>query len=293
MDRRSFLAGTTAAGLGLAAGVQAAASPPSPYVVFTKHLKDLSVAQLIEALQAAGADGADLCVRPGYPVNPDNAPTELPKAAEAFRAAGLAIPLVTTPTDLTSAATPYVEPLFRACAEAGVPLLKPGYWRAPTDGYWQAVEAMKADVRAFAELGRRYGVKPCLHTHSGVNMGLNAAAMMHVLRDFAPEDVGAYVDVGHLAVCGEAPALGFAMAAEWLAVVGIKDMERIRTDQGTQVRTVVMGQGFVDWPQTMAWLAQHAFAGPLTFHCEYPADSTETLLEQLRQDIGHLRGLVG
>jgi L-ribulose-5-phosphate 3-epimerase UlaE len=81
------------------------------------------------------------------------------------------------------------------------------------------------------------------------------------------------------------------MAAEWLAVVGIKDMERVRTDKGTQVRTVVMGQGFVDWPQTMAWLTQHAFAGPLTFHCEFPAGSTEALLAQLRQDVAYLRGM--
>jgi sugar phosphate isomerase/epimerase len=291
MDRRGFLAGTTAAGLGLAAGVRAAEASRPPYIVFTKHLKDLSVEQLIEGLKSVGADGADLCVRPGYPVDPDNAPVELPKAAEAFRAAGLAIPMVTTPTDLTNAATGYVEPLFRACGEAGVGLLKPGYWPAPTEGYWEAVEGMKAGVRAFAELGKRYGVRPVLHTHSGVNMGLNAAAMMHVLRDFAPEDVGAYVDVGHLAVCGESPGLGFAMAAEWLAVVGIKDMERVRTDRGTQVRTVVMGQGFVDWPQTMAWLTQHAFAGPLTFHCEFPAESTEALLAQLRQDVAYLRGM--
>jgi len=83
------------------------------------------------------------------------------------------------------------------------------------------------------------------------------------------------------------------MVAERLAVVGIKDMERVKTDKGTQVRTVVMGQGFVDWPQTMTWLAQHGFRGPLTFHCEYPADSTETLLDQLKRDIAYLRGLAG
>jgi len=53
----------------------------------------------------------------------------------------------------------------------------------------------------------------------------------------------------------------------------------------------VMGQGFVDWPQTMAWLTQHAFAGPLTFHCEFPAGSTEALLAQLRQDVAYLRGM--
>jgi sugar phosphate isomerase/epimerase len=295
MDRRSFLANASAVGLGLAAGLpdmQAQAEAPGmPYIVFTKHLKELSIEQLIDAMKAIDADGVDLCVRLGYPVNPDNAAEALPKAAEAFRAAGLSIPMVTAPTDLTNVSAPYAEGLFRACGEAGVKLLKPGYWSAPSGGYWDAVGRMKADVRAFAGLGRRYGVKPCLHTHSGSNMGLNAAALMHVLRDFEPEEVGAYLDVGHLAVCGEPPALAFAMAAEWLAVVGIKDMDRVRTDKGTQTRTVAMGEGFVDWPQVMAWLVEHNFRGPLTFHCEFPADNTETLLAQTRKDIAYLRGL--
>jgi len=291
MDRRSFLAGSAVAGLGLAAGVRAAEAPSRPYVIFTKHLKELSVEQLIDAMKAIGADGVDLCVRPGYPVNPDNAAEALAPAAQAFRDAGLSIPMVTTPTDLTSVSVPYVEALFGACGEAGVRLLKPGYWPAPSDGYWSAVGKMKADVRAFADLGQRHGVKPCLHTHSGSNMGLNAAALMHVLRDFTPEEVGAYVDVGHLAVCGEPPGLAFAMAAEWLAVVGIKDMDRVRTEKGTQVRTVVMGQGFVDWLQVVGWLVKHGFSGPLSFHTEFPASSVEALLEQTKKDIAFIREL--
>ena len=291
MDRRGFIAGSAVAGLGLAAGVRAADPPTRPYIVFTKHLKELSVERLIEAMKAVGADGADLCVRPGYPVNPDNAAEALPRAAEAFQAAGLSIPMVTAPTDLTSVSAPYVEALLKACSEAHVPLIKLGYWPAPTDGYWDAVGRMKDDVRAFAEVGARYGVRPCLHTHSCSNLGLNAAALMHVLRDFRPEEVGAYVDVGHLAVCGEPPALAFAMAAEWLAAVAIKDMDRVKTDRGVQTRAVAMGQGFVDWPQAMGWLAKHDFHGPLSFHCEFPADSTDALLEQAKKDIAYLRGL--
>lgn len=293
MDRRSFVVGSAVAGLGLAAGVRAAEPPARPFVVFTKHLKELSVEQLIEAMKSIGADGVDLCVRPGYPVNPDNAAEALPKAAEAFRAAGLSIPMVTTPTDLTNASAPYAEALFKACGEAQVPLVKLGYWAAPSDAYWSVLEKMQADVRGFAELGRQWAVKPCLHTHSGNNMGLNAAALMHVLRDFRPEEVGAYVDVGHLAVCGESPALAFAMAAEWLAAIAVKDMDRAKTDKGTQVRSVVMGQGFVDWPQVMGWLVKHDFRGPLSFHCEFAAASTDALLEQAKQDIAYLRGKRG
>ena len=133
---------------------------------------------------------------------------------------------------------------------------------------------------------------PCLHPHSGNNMFLNAAAMMHTLREFTPEQASAYVDVGHIAVCGEPPPLAFNMAAEWLSIVGMKDLDRIKGDDGsTRRRTVIMGEGFVNWKQTIDWLVASSFAGPLTFHCEFPADTTDFLLKQTKEDFAFIREL--
>ena len=42
------------------------------YIMFTKHLRGLDIPGIIGALHSVGVEGADLCVRPGYPVNPDN-----------------------------------------------------------------------------------------------------------------------------------------------------------------------------------------------------------------------------
>ena len=58
------------------------------FIMFTKHLQGLEVPEIIAALQAVGVEGADLCVRPGYPVNPENAEKELPAAAKQFAEAG-------------------------------------------------------------------------------------------------------------------------------------------------------------------------------------------------------------
>src|SRR3989442_1204397 len=71
------------------------------YIVFSKLLKNLSIDQLIDTLKSIGADGVDLCVRDGYPVNPGNARAELPKAATRIRDAGLAIPMISASTSLT------------------------------------------------------------------------------------------------------------------------------------------------------------------------------------------------
>ena len=56
------------------------------YVYFTKLLKDLDVRGLIAFCKEVGLDGVDLAVRPGYPVNPENAATALPGLYEEVKA---------------------------------------------------------------------------------------------------------------------------------------------------------------------------------------------------------------
>ena len=41
-------------------------------IVFTKLFKNKSLSDLVAVGQSYGLDGYDLCVRPGYLVNPDN-----------------------------------------------------------------------------------------------------------------------------------------------------------------------------------------------------------------------------
>ncbi len=293
MDRRAFIRNSALAGGAIASGLASAQEAARfTCIMFTKHLKGQSIDEMIASMKFVGSDGMDLAVRPGYPVNPDNCADALVPAVERIRAAGLEVPMVTSPGGLTTATESYARALFQACGDARIPLIKLGYWGAPEEDYWGAVSKLNDDLTGFVALGDEFGVKPCLHTHSGNNMFLNAAAMMHTLREFSPAQAGAYVDVGHLAVCGEPPPLALNMAAEWLSIVGMKDRDRIKRDDGsTTTRTVIMGAGFVDWKQTVDWLVKHNFAGPLTFHSEFPADSTEFLLEQTKRDFAYIRAL--
>src|SRR5262245_13205435 len=109
------------------------------FVYFTKTLQPLDVAGLLAFFKEVGLDGADLAVRPGYPVNPDNALTELPRASKALEAAGLAIGLVTAPTNLTDPEGKAAQTLFDACGKAGVPAVKIGYF--PYKGKYDAALA--------------------------------------------------------------------------------------------------------------------------------------------------------
>jgi len=100
----------------------------SKLILFSKFFKEKSVGQLIALADELGLDGFDLCVRPGYPINPDNAFDELPKAVRKFRSAGLDILMVTGNFDLLLPDHPTAEPIVEAMGRADVRLLKLGYF---------------------------------------------------------------------------------------------------------------------------------------------------------------------
>ena len=99
------------------------------FIMFTKMLKEKSIDQLIATAKEWGLDGYDLCVRPEYPISPENALEEMPKAVAKMREAGLWIPMVTAPGDWTSPDMQYVPEVLEAMDKADVRLLKLGYFR--------------------------------------------------------------------------------------------------------------------------------------------------------------------
>src|SRR5947209_19805545 len=139
---------------------------PMRYVYFTKTLQALDLPGVLGFLKEVGLDGADLAVRPGYPVHPDNALTELPNAAKAFQQEGLVIGLVTAPTNLTDPASRLARTLFEACGKAGVPALKLGYFAYKGNFEATFTEARRR-LAEFAKLAAQTGVRACYHTHSG------------------------------------------------------------------------------------------------------------------------------
>jgi len=248
-------------------------------IVFSKLLKDRSIPELIDLAHSHGFDGYDLCVRPGYPVSPEDAALTLPVAVRQMAAAGLTVLLVTGPTGLTDPRQPGTEDMLAALADAGVPRLKLGYFRYnPLRPYWDQVDDARRCLENWEVLGRIYGVQLCYHTHSGNLLGLNAAALMHLLRDRDPAYIGAYLDPGHFAINGEPFPLGLSMVKGYLSVLSLKDVvvERVQADgygKG-EVRWMAAGDGVVDWKEVFAQLRAADFEGPASIHCEYevPAD---------------------
>ncbi len=246
-------------------------------IIFTKMLKEKSIPDLIDLAHRHGYDGYDLAVRPGHAVNPDNAETALPQAAAQMAAAGLRIDMITANFDLLTADHPFALPLLAAMDAADVRLLKLGYFKFDpiTMDYWEQVERVRRALADWEKLGAAYSVKICYHTHSHYCMGLNAAALMHLLRDFDPAYLGAYIDPGHLAVDGEPFEFGLAMARDYLSIVSLKDVRIERVEKqghgAALARWVAAGAGIVDWTAVFAELRRIRYTGPLSIHCEYEA----------------------
>jgi sugar phosphate isomerase/epimerase len=267
------------------------------FIMFTKHLQGLDVPGIIEALRSVGVEGADLCVRPGYPVTPENAPEALPAAARRFAAAGLSIPLVTTPTDFTRPDIDYAGRLYAACAEAGVQYIKLGYWHwSPGHDYWSDVNEIRDYLDGFQELSRRYGVRTCIHNHSGYSMGLNASAVMHLVQGFDPQYVGVFADPGHLSIVGEPIEMALDIVREYLSVVSFKDLARQRIVQDGRAvwrtRVVRLGHGFGDFPALLRTLVQMGYDGPVSFHSEYSGEPVESVIDLARIDVRYVNALL-
>ena len=194
------------------------------YIMFTKHLEDMDIPEIIESLQSVGVQGADLCVREGYPVNPDNIDKALPEAAKQFEAAGLCIPLVTAPGDFSRPDIDYVERYYGALGEAGVAHVKLGYWHwSDQKHYWDQLDEIRGWMEGFEKLSEKHGVKTVVHNHSGKSMGLNSCAVMNVVKGFNPDHIGVFSDPGHLSICGEPIEMALDIVSEYLSVLAFKD----------------------------------------------------------------------
>ena len=266
-------------------------------IMFSKMLKEKSPAELVALAKEWGLDGYDLCVRPGYPVSPDNAATELPRVAASFRAAGLDIPMVTGNFDLLEPEHPTAEPILKAMAKAGIHLLKLGYFHYDPrqDDYMAETERIRAAFARWERLARRHGVRICYHTHSNQCMGLNGAGLAHLLSGFDPALIGAYLDPAHLAVEGEDFATAVGMVRPWLSLVAVKDVLLTRVEKNghgaVQRDWVVAGAGVVDWTGVFECLQRENYAGPISVHCEFqiPADQ---FLAAAQREIAFFRRFV-
>src|SRR5437879_2090601 len=110
-------------------------------VLFTKLFRGLTLEEIGTTTRDLGFEGTDLLIRSGFQVVP-NEPDAIPAAVRTLQSYGLAVPMATT--DISDPAAFPTERIFANCAEAGIRVVRLGYWKYdPARGYAACLETAR------------------------------------------------------------------------------------------------------------------------------------------------------
>lgn len=269
------------------------------FCMFSKMLADLSVREAAAAMKKIGFDGVDLTVRPKGHVLPEEVEAGLPQAAKEIADEGMEIALLTTAIE--DADDPTAEAIFAAAQACGVQQLKLGYWKYEGFGRLQAqIDEVRAKLDGIEKLSEKYGVKPCIHIHSGDMMSALAPVVRRILEGRDPQRIGVYLDPGHMTLEGGRSGwkMGIDILADYIHLLAVKDFGFVQQPANVfdkkawKLVHLPLDTGMVQWPKVIECLRAIGFDGWASLHSEYPNLTVEQTLAQTEADLVYFKGLL-
>ena len=268
------------------------------FCLFSKHLPELGWSDLGRVVRDQGFDGVDLTVRPQGHVLPERAAEDLPRAVDAIRAHGVAVPMITT--DLTSADVPHARPLLDAAARSGVRCFKTGYWQYRSSDVRGEAAAVGRALAGLAALASTCGIELGFHNHAGY-IGAALWDVAPAIDRLDPRWAGFYFDPRHAVAEGGGGAWKAAthLVMPRLKMVALKDCVWRKAADGWRIENCPLGEGLVDWDWFGARLREARFRGPISIHLEYdipgatPAERIDRTLAAARRELAFARRALG
>ena len=266
--------------------------------MFSKHLQFLDYREAADACLAAGMNGADLAVRPGGHVLPENVGRDLPLAVKAFRNAGLDVEMMAS--GITDPDDPLTEKVLQTASGMGIRFYRLGYYSYdPAISMVNNLEKIKGKMHGLAQLNEKYKIHGAYQNHAGSNFGAPVWDLWTVLKDMDPRWSGCQYDIRHATVEGmRSWPLGLKLLKDYIHCMVIKDF-RYGEKEGRSVEVnVPVGEGIVDFPAYFALLDELGIKGPITIHLEYPmfpdkemtqAQMKEQAIKLMRKDLDTLK----
>ena len=292
LSRRTFLAGALAA---------APTATPN-LCLFSKHLEWIDdYGRLAETAASLGFQGLDLTVRDNGHVDPAKVEDQLPRACDAIRKAGLAVPMITT--RIADARQPETRRILKTASALGIRYYRRGgeSWGKSTDPLAH-IRSLHPKVREIVELNREYNLFAGIHNHSGNGLGAAIWDLYELVKPFDARYIGANYDIGHATAEGGYGAWrsGFRLlaAGQRIGMVAVKDFLWRKRDDGWRPGFCPLGEGMVDLPTFFGYLKQISFTGPISLHFEYSSagagreEKQKNQLRDMRRDLDRLRGMV-
>ncbi len=236
--------------------------------VFSKPWRTLAPGPLAELIAGLGFTGVEVPVRPGCYLDPDNVGAELPGFVRSLAEHGVTV--------ISVAADP-VQPVFAACAEAEVGMIRT-MAAVGDDGYRASVDRLRRDwadqvVPWCAAHDVRVGVQ--LHRGRYVETTLG---VLDLIEDLPGFDL--VWDAAHDALTGVDPVRSLDLARPRLGLVNLKNGHyyRAATDSASsepryRVRFGPADSGMADWGRIIAHLRHRDWTGPVCLTAEY-SDAT-------------------
>ncbi len=238
--------------------------------IFSKHLQWLGYEEMAKTAANIGFDGVDLTVRPKGHVLPENVETDLPKAVEAIRKAGLKAELITT--SITNAKDPSTEKILKTASRLGIKTYRMG-WLDYEAGkpIPEQLEVFKKQLAELAEMNKHYGLHGAYQNHAGTSVGASSWDTWYLIKDLDPMYLGARFDVRHAMVEGmHSWETALKLLAPHIRSLDLKDFIWTQKDGKWTVENVPVGQGAVDFKRYFHLLDELKINAPITLHLEYP-----------------------
>ncbi|MBL9136866.1 MAG: sugar phosphate isomerase/epimerase [Verrucomicrobiales bacterium] len=296
-SRRQFLVSTWSALGVLACGIHPAAraavstphTPRFPIIGFSKPFQSLDPEQTSDLVTRVGWDGIEIPLRPKGQVEPERAPDDLPRFAEALRRSGRAIHLAAT--DITSLKTPHAETVLRTLSRLGIRRLRLGFFQYPADrSPADHLKDLAPALRDIADACRDLGLQAGFQNHSGDRqVGAPIWDVYSLLKDLDPRHIGFCFDIGHATIEGGLSwPIDARVAEPFLTAVLVKDFVWKKGNARWQESWCPLGEGMVN-RSFFEWLKKTRFQGPICQHHEYPLGPGDEMISSFQRDLGVLR----
>lgn len=254
----------------------AAAMPPKlpPILVFSKHLQFLDYNELAEKAKEIGFDGIDLTVRPGGHVLPERVKTDLPKAVEAIKRAGLQPLMMTTAVEQASGTD---EVVLRTAAELGIKYYRMNWYKfSESEPMPDTLQRYQQQIKSLSQLNSTLGLVGCYQNHAGKLVGASAWELWGLLQKANTEYMGLQYDIRHATVEGGLSwENGLRLLHSYIKVLAIKDFVWAEEKGKYIVKNVPLGEGMVDFATYFRLLRQYGVQVPISMHYEYDLGGAE------------------
>ena len=245
------------------------------FCAFTESFQDWSIEKVCEKFKAVGLNGLDLTVRPGGHIDPKDAKAKLGPALAAAKKHGVEISMLSTAiTDADAVG----EAILGTCGELGIRRIKLGYYTTTQFGkLLTEIDDTRRRLEGVVKLARKHGVLPCVHIHSGEMIPASGPVAYLLLRDIAPEEIGAYVDPMHMTIEGGIGGWrqSLDLLAPWIAISSLKNCRwqpQPRDDRGQipwRVMKCPLDDGVAPIPDYLQALRDLGYRGVYTVHSEF------------------------